>query len=62
MSDCPYFDTSHSMAVLHYVCKAGKSPQKISPEDADVLYPCFTDKYVRCQRYPDRKGTEKKKG
>jgi len=30
MSDCPYFDSSHSMADLHYVCKAGTHPQKIS--------------------------------
>ncbi len=44
MSDCPYLDSSHSMADLHYVCKAGTHPQKISSREISQ-YPCFTDKY-----------------
>jgi len=50
MSDCPYFDASHSMADLHYVCKAGNHKRKISTEDINS-YPCFTDEYIRCRHY-----------
>ncbi len=55
MSDCPYLDSSHSMADLHYVCKAGTHPQKISSREISQ-YPCFTDKYLGCRRYPDQDG------
>lgn len=61
MSDCPYFDASHSMADLYYVCKAGTRQRKISTKDID-RYPCFEDKYIRCRHYPDKKRSEKTRG
>ena len=46
---CPYLDTSHSKAILYYVCEAGKKSFKIKPGNIDD-YPCFTAGYKDCKR------------
>lgn len=48
---CPYLESSHSVAKLHYVCTAVKGDWfEIRASDIDV-YPCFTAGYKNCRHY-----------
>ena len=52
---CPHLESTHSMAVLYYVCQAaGKKGLKIKTKDVNS-YPCFTTGHEECKNYKKRK-------
>ncbi len=51
---CPYLETSHSRAILHYLCQAvGGKGLKIRTGDISN-YPCFTTGDRNCKNYKKR--------
>lgn len=52
---CPYLESSHSEAVLHYVCEAvGESGVRIKSKDLNS-FACFTAEHRKCKRYKECK-------
>ncbi len=48
---CPYLESSHSKAVLNYICLACKEGEiEINAEDIGSM-PCSSSRYKTCRHY-----------